>query len=227
MRILLIEDEIKVASFIRQGLMEQSLDVDIGYDGETALNQLRAYEYDLIILDIMLPDKDGITLCREFRTINEEVPILMLTALGSIDDKIKGFAAGADDYLLKPFHFNELLARIHALTRRRRNIVDKNILTFDDLEMNISTKVVKRGNNKIILTAKEFSLLELFLLNAGKVLSRNYIAETVWGIDFNTGTNIIDVYINYLRNKIEKGFKDRLIYTVIGMGYVLRKGQDN
>jgi two-component system copper resistance phosphate regulon response regulator CusR len=171
----------------------------------------------------MLPDINGIELCRQIRLNNTETPILMLTALDQVQNKVLGLKAGADDYLVKPFHFIELLARIEALLRRKNAIVPENhTLEFADLKLDTWSNIAERSGNQIALTAKEFTLLELFMSHPNKVLSREYIAEQVWKIDFDTGTNFIDVYVNYLRNKIEKGFKNKLIHTVIGMGYILK-----
>jgi DNA-binding response OmpR family regulator len=170
-----------------------------------------------------MPGMNGIALCRELRKTHPYLPILMLTALGSIDDKVTGLNSGADDYLLKPFHFKELLARIEALLRRGSTpSVNQHILSFADITIDTSSKVVQRDGTSIELTAKEYSLLELFLKNPNRLLSRQYIAENVWDITFDTGTNVIDVYINFLRKKIDKGFETRLIHTKIGMGYILK-----
>ena len=221
--ICLIEDEQKVAAFIFKGLEEQGYKVNSARDGASALSLLKNLPFDLIILDLMLPDFNGIELCRQIRLTNNTIPILMLTALDQVHNKVSGLKAGADDYLVKPFHFSELLARIEALLRRQINAREEgHTLVFDDLSLNTWSNIAQRGGEQITLTAKEFTLLELFMHHPNKVLSREYIAEQVWKIDFDTGTNFIDVYVNYLRKKIEKGFKKKLIHTVIGMGYVLK-----
>jgi DNA-binding response OmpR family regulator len=222
MKILLVEDEPKVASFIKKGLEEQTYIVDQAYDGLMGKKLALTNEYDIIILDVILPSISGIELCKEIRKINTSVPILLLTALGTTEDKVIGLDAGADDYLTKPFKFMELLARIRALTRRKSNQATPSILSIADLEMDTGSKIVKRNGKIINLTAREFFLLEFFLRNKGRVLSRAEIAENIWEISFDTGTNIVDVYINYLRNKIDKGFSPKLIHTIIGMGYVLK-----
>ena len=223
-KILIIEDELKVADFIKKGLEEKSYIADIAYDGLTGKNRTLSENYNLIILDINLPVINGYDVCKAIRKHNNNIPILMLTAMGTTDDKIKGFDSGADDYLLKPFEFRELLARIKALLKRSSgNINQNNILSIDNLEINIDRKTVKRGNTEIELTAKEFSLLEFLLINKGRVLSRAEIAEKIWDITFDTGTNVIDVYINFLRKKIDADFKTKLIHTKVGMGYILKE----
>jgi DNA-binding response OmpR family regulator len=171
----------------------------------------------------MLPAINGIELCKYIRQTDTTTPILMLTALNQVHDKVQGLKAGADDYLVKPFHFSELLARLEALMRRNKSKEDNHLLTFDDLKLDTWTKTAERDGRQITLTAKEYTLLELFMRNPNKILSREYIAEQVWEIGFDTGTNFIDVYVNYLRKKIEKDFKTRLIHTVIGMGYILKQ----
>lgn len=223
MKVLLVEDETKVAAFIKKGLSEMHHVVEVAPDGPTGYNFATGKDFDIIIIDIMLPGMNGIDLCKKIRDHNTGIPILMLTALDSIDDKVNGLSAGADDYLVKPFHFRELTARIQALTRRAGiQPPEDEVLSFKDLTLDTATKIANRAGREIVLTAKEYMLLEFFLRNRNKVLSRSYIAHNVWGIDFDSGTNVIDVYINYLRNKIEKGFDGKLIHTVIGMGYVLK-----
>jgi two-component system copper resistance phosphate regulon response regulator CusR len=221
--ICLVEDEQKVAAFICKGLGEQGYKVTNAKDAADAKTRLHEEDFDLLILDVMLPDINGIELCREIRQTNTQTPILMLTALDQVQNKVAGLKAGADDYLVKPFHFSELLARIEALLRRR-NVVEteSHTLYFDDLKLDTWSNIAERAGNQIMLTAKEYTLLELFMRHPNKVLSREYIAEQVWKIDFDTGTNFIDVYVNYLRKKIEKGFKNKLIHTAIGMGYILK-----
>jgi two-component system, OmpR family, copper resistance phosphate regulon response regulator CusR len=221
--ICLVEDEQKVSAFICKGLTEQGYSIINARDGVAALRLIRNSVFDLLILDVMLPDINGIELCRQIRQIDAKIPILMLTALGEVQNKVSGLKAGADDYLIKPFHFIELVARIEALLRRQTPLPDENhTLVFEDLKLDTWSNIAERAGNQITLTAKEFTLLELFMRNPNKILSREYIAGQVWKIDFDTGTNFIDVYVNYLRNKIQKGFKKKLIHTVIGMGYVLK-----
>lgn len=223
MNILLVEDEPKVAEFIRKGLKEQLYEVTLAYDGIMGERLALENDYDIVILDVILPHKSGLEVCKGIRKYKPEMPILMLTALGTMQDKITGFDSGADDYLVKPFHFEELLARIKALSRRKTLIAPGTVYRVADLEMDCYKKTVHRNKKEILLTAKEFALLEVLIINKNRVLSRTRIAEMVWGIDFNRGTNLIDVYINYLRGKIDKGFNDQLIHTVIGMGYTLKE----
>lgn len=223
MNILLVEDEPKVADFIRKGLKEQLYNVEVAYDGHFGEKLALENEYDLVILDLILPGINGVELCRRIRRYKADLPILMLTALGSTKDKVAGLEAGADDYLVKPFHFEELLARVKALSRRRLLVFPGIVHKIADLEVDGYKRIARRGGKEILLTAKEFSLLELLIVNKNRVLSRTYIAETVWGINYDRGTNLIDVYINYLRAKIDKGFSPSLIHTVIGMGYVLKE----
>jgi two-component system copper resistance phosphate regulon response regulator CusR len=221
--ICLVEDEQKVAAFICKGLEEYGYKLKTAKDGASAKLLLLNSDFDLLILDVMLPDINGIELCRQIRLTDTKTPIMMLTAVDQVQNKVSGLKAGADDYLVKPFHFSELLARIEALLRRQSvAVTEDHTLVFNDLKLDTWSNVAERGGNQITLTAKEFTLLELFMRHPNKVLSREYIAEQVWKIDFDTGTNFIDVYVNYLRNKIEKGFKNKLIHTVIGMGYILR-----
>jgi len=227
MKILIIEDEPKVSSFIKQGLEEQGYKVDIACDGNTGRNLALNNYYDLIVLDIIIPQINGVELCRQIREHNSQVKILILTALGTLEDKLTGFDVGADDYLVKPFEFLELLARIKSLSKRASEKQNKsNILKAADLELNLDTKTATRDKKKIDLTAKEFALLEYLLINKGRVVSRADIAERVWDITFDTGTNVIDVYINFLRKKIDKEFEYKMIHTLIGMGYIL-KDDDN
>jgi two-component system copper resistance phosphate regulon response regulator CusR len=223
-KIGLAEDDIKIASLVKSGLEEHNYSVTTIPDGFMALYTFKEEQFDLIILDVMMPGMNGIEVCRLLRESNKEVPILMLTALGSVDDKVLGLSSGADDYLVKPFHFKELLARIEALLRRHQPVFtqQKNTLSFEDIVLDTYSKTVKRGEKDIQLTAKEYTLLELFLKNPNRLLSRQYIAENAWDISFDTGTNVIDVYVNFLRNKIEKGFDRKLIHTKIGMGYIMK-----
>lgn len=222
-KIGLAEDDTKIASLIKVGLEECNYSVDNYPNGTEALYRFQEGAYDLIILDVMMPGMNGIMLCKELRKTHAFLPILMLTALGSVDDKVTGLNSGADDYLLKPFHFKELLARIEALLRRgSTSSVNPHLLSFADITVDTASKAVQRNGIPIELTAKEYSLLELFLKNPNRLLSRQYIAESVWDITFDTGTNVIDVYINFLRKKIDKGFETQLIHTKIGMGYILK-----
>lgn len=219
--ILLVEDEVKVSAFIKKGLEENQFSVELAVDGAAALKQVLNKDYDLIILDVMLPFVGGIEICKQIRLKNAQLPILMLTALGTVEDKVTGFKAGADDYLLKPFHFSELLARIEALLRRKKPD-DSHVLFFEDLKLNTLNNELTRAGQPVILTPKEFDLLVFFIRNKNKIQSRQQIAREVWGISFDTGTNMIDVYVNYLRRKLEKGFERKLIHTVIGKGYILK-----
>jgi heavy metal response regulator len=221
MRILLVEDEERIASFVARGLKEAHYVVDIANDGEKGLYMAEINEYDLLILDIMLPKKDGISVCRELRAKKIEVPILMLSAKDTTDDKVRGLNFGADDYLAKPFAFKELLARVQALLRRG-SPEKGGVLTIGDLELNQFTHKVSRQGKEIDLTSKEYSLLEYMMLNSGKIITRTMISEHVWHEDFDSFTNVIDVYMNYLRNKVDKGFKKPLIRTVRGSGYIIQ-----
>lgn len=260
MKILIVEDEAKVAEVLKRGLEEAGYEAHIAFDGQIGLRLAQSGEYDLILLDINLPLLNGLELCRQLRQKDEITPVLMLTALGMSDDIVAGLETGADDYLPKPFRFNELYARIKALTRRKKlsfttpttskttpppdndpgpdDLVKKSTLKtepppdndpgpddlvkIDDLQIDFDARQVKRGGKAIQLTAKEYMLLEYLAKNTGKVRSRQEIAEAVWGLTFETGTNFIDVYINYLRNKIDKPFGKKLVHTVTGFGYVLK-----
>ena len=222
--VLIVEDERKVASFIKRGLEENSFEADVAYDGSIGKKMFEARKYDAVILDINLPVKNGIQLCREIRETDAHTPVLMLTALGTTEDKLDGFESGSDDYLLKPFEFRELLARIRSLLRRANSKeLMGDVLRIADLELNTKSMEVKRGGKKIGLTPKEFTLLEFLMRNKGIVLSRVQIAERVWDITFDTGTNVIDVYVNFLRKKIDKDFQHKLIHTQMGIGYVLKE----
>lgn len=224
MNILLIEDDLRVADLINRGLQEHGFNPTLAYDGLSGKKLALQNDYDLIITDIILPKIDGLDLCKQIRQTKPDLPIIMLTALGTTDDKVEGFDAGADDYLVKPFEMRELLVRIRALLKRNNKTVNSTgfILRFADLEMNLSTKIVKRGNQEINLTPKEFKLLEYMIQNPERVLSRVEIAEKVWDTHFDTGTNFIDVYINYLRKKIDRDFDQKLIHTKSGMGFILK-----
>lgn len=222
MKVLLIEDEDRLASFIRKGISAEGYEVEVAYDGRTGLSLFRKDFYDIIILDVNLPQINGFEVCRLIRADNETVPVLMLTALDSLADKSDGFNAGADDYLAKPFEFQELLLRIRALTRRNRS-KPKQLLQLADLELNLDTKTVTRAGNRIDLTTREYALMEYLMLNKGKIISRVDISERVWSLNFDSNTNVIDVYISYLRKKIDKSYSPKLLHTIVGMGYVLRE----
>ncbi|MFT3823269.1 MAG: response regulator transcription factor [Chitinophagaceae bacterium] len=227
MKILLIEDEASVVSLVKRGLTENGMDVSVAMDGATGLQMAGEQSYDVLLLDIMLPDTNGIQVCKTLRQGGMETPILMLTALGSTENIVTGLNSGADDYLVKPFKLTELVARIQALGRRnnRGTVVkqDLQVLRIADLELNLATRQASRNNTVINLTSTEYRLLEFFMKNANRVLSRMEILENVWEIDFNLGTNVVDVYVNYLRRKIDKDFDPRLIHTMIGMGYIMKE----
>ena len=220
MKVLLIEDEQRVASFIRKGLEEQNIQVVQAYDGVTGLNSALSNEFDVIILDLVMPGMNGLEVCRKLRAEQDQTPLLMLTALATTDDIVNGFTQGADDYLTKPFKFRELLARVQALARRK-TVVNK-LLTVGDLTMDTRAMEVHRGGRKIELTAREFRLLEYLLINKNQVVSRTYILENVWDVNHDLGTNVVDVYINYLRKKIDHDFSVPLIKTVVGIGYTIK-----
>jgi heavy metal response regulator len=220
MRLLLVEDDNKVAAFIKKGLEEEYYTVDTAEDGNDGLLMAGEINYDLVILDWMLPGITGLDLCRQLRAQGIKTPVLMLTAMDSVEDKVKGFESGADDYLTKPFAFSELLARIKALLRRTSDSTSEH--TLDDLRIELLTRRVFRGGKEIILTPKEFALLEYLIRNKGRVLSRTQIIENIWGYDFDPLTNIVDVHIRSLREKIDKEHERKLIRTVRGAGYVLK-----
>jgi two-component system, OmpR family, copper resistance phosphate regulon response regulator CusR len=221
-KILIVEDEPKVAAFIKKGLEESCYDAEIAYDGLIVKAMALSNKYDLIILDINLPQLNGFQLCKIIRDNNQSVPVLMLTALSGLEEKIRGFDYGADDYLLKPFEFKELLVRIKALLRRASFVPPaSNIIRIADLEINRDSKLVIRKGKNIDLTAKEYNLLEYLALNKGRVVSRLELSEKVWDINFDTGTNVIDVYINFLRKKMDNNFDTQLIHTRVGIGYIL------
>jgi len=227
MQILVIEDEQRVAELIQKGLHELGFQVTLAFDGEMGKRLALSKVFDLILMDLILPKINGIDLCKEIRLTLPNIPIIMLTALGTTDDKVDGFDAGADDYLVKPFDFRELHVRIRALISRNR-ILSKTfnqgfVLRFADLEMNLETKIVKRNQEQIDLTPKEFRLLEYMMANPERVLSRTEIAEKVWDT-FDSGTNFIDVYINYLRKKIDRNYPVKLIHTKPGMGFIFKEG---
>jgi len=220
MRVLVVEDEHKIAAFIKRGLEENAYAVDVAYDGEEGYDWVRSFDYDFIILDVMLPKMDGITLCGRLRQEGNRANILMLTARDSIDDRVAGLDAGADDYLVKPFAFRELLARLRALARRGSE-QRTTVLQVGDLRLDLMTHQAERGGRKTDLTAKEFALLELLMRHPNQVLSRTIIAEHVWDYDFYSQSNVVDVYIRYLRRKIDDPFPEKMILTVRGMGYRL------
>ncbi len=222
MRILVVEDEKKVARFIEQALQEERHTVDVCYDGEEGLAKLRRQTYDLVIVDVMLPKMNGLDLTRAYRGSHGATPILMLTAKTATEDKVAGLDSGADDYLTKPFAVAELLARVRSLLRRG-STEKSTTLKVADLELDIVSHKARRAGKSIDLTAKEYSLLEYLLRNKERVLSRSVIAEHIWDYHFDTGTNLIDVYINHLRNKIDSGHSRKLLHTVRGVGYVIRE----
>jgi two-component system copper resistance phosphate regulon response regulator CusR len=226
-KILIIEDEQKIADTLKVGLTENGYYVEVAYDGKIGERLFFAHDFNLVILDINLPGINGYELARIIRSHNTHVPIMMLTSLSTLNDKMEGYDAGTDDYLVKPFEFKELLVKIRVLLKRTMNqhIPVGNLLKAADLSMNLDSKEVKRGNDVINLTAKEFQLLEYLLRNKNKVVSRASIAVNVWDIDFDTNTNIIDVYISYLRNKIDKRYAHKLIQTHVGMGYILKENE--
>lgn len=223
-KILLVEDEPRIADALRMGLAENDFEIEIAYDGHLGLKLFQSMRFDLVVLDINLPGINGYELCKHIRAANPEIPVIMLTAFGALRDKIEGYDAGADDYIVKPFEFRELLMKIRVLLRRTGNLAVPvgTILKAGDLVMNLETKEITREGSPISLTAKEFQLLEYLLRNKNRVVSRADIAINVWDIDFDTNTNIIDVYINYVRNKVDKPFEKKLIQTQVGMGYVLK-----
>ena len=221
MRILIVEDEKKIASFIKRGLKEEGYAVDIASDGEEGFFLAVTNPYDLIILDLMLPKMDGIKLCKTLREKKIRTPIMMVTALDAVSDKVGGLDSGADDYLTKPFAFEELLARIRALLRKNDG-PSATMLKVQDLTLDLLSHKVDRQGETIDLTGKEYSLLEYLMRNAGAVVTRTMISEHVWDINFDTDTNVIDVYINYLRKKIDGNFDKSLIHTVRGRGYIIK-----
>jgi heavy metal response regulator len=222
MRLLVVEDEKKVASFIKQGLMEEGYAVDVATEGEAGLQMARDGVHDLIILDLSLPKKDGLSVLRELRQAKVKTPVLLLTVRANIEDKVLGLDAGADDYLTKPFAFQELVARIRALLRRRME-AEPPVLQIADLTLDPAQRLVSRHGKTIELTPREFSLLDYFMRNPGRVLTRTMIAAHVWDYSFDTTTNVIDVYVNYLRKKIDTDRESKLLHTVRGVGYVLKE----
>lgn len=230
MKILLIEDEPNVISVLQRGLHNSGHELSIAMDGNTGLNMALDHAFDVIILDLMLPGKNGMEVCRELREQKIETPVLMLTALSTVENIVSGLDGGADDYMTKPFRISELEARLRTLTRRHKQnnpLENKTLLSLADLELNNDTKEVKRGGKAIVLTATEFKLLHYLLRNKNKVLTRMEILENVWDIDFNLGTNVVDVYVNYLRKKIDTQTENKLIHTIFGMGYVLKEKNED
>ncbi|ROI01678.1 DNA-binding response regulator [Chryseobacterium sp. G0240] len=223
--ILLVEDDDRLSQLITKGLRESEFEVSMVYDGITGLKLALQKDFDLVITDIILPQKNGLEFCSEIKALKPDLPIIMLTALGTTDDKLEGFDAGADDYMTKPFEMRELVARIRVLLKRFSQQQQQKvfILKYEGIEMNLEQKLVSRDQIPIKLTPKEFNLLKFMLENSERVLSRSEIAEKVWETHFDTGTNFIDVYINYLRKKIDKDFEDKLIHTKAGMGFILKK----
>jgi two-component system copper resistance phosphate regulon response regulator CusR len=224
-KILIIEDEPKIADTLKLGLSEHDYHADVAYDGVMGQKLFNETKYDLVVLDINLPGINGYKLCKNFRSVTAQIPIIMLTSLIELNDKVEGYESGADDYIVKPFEFRELLLKIRVFLKRTLNqhSAEAVVLKAGDLEVNSDSKEVKREDKLINLTAKEFQLLEYLLKNKNRVVSRTDIATNVWGIDFDTNTNVIDVYINYLRNKIDRPFQRKLIQTQIGMGYILKE----
>lgn len=223
-KILLIEDEPKTVQSLKQGLEENLYTVDVAYDGLMGKQLATRTSYQLIISDIIIPGMNGLELCKSLRAEGIQTPILMLTALSTTDDKLVGFEAGADDYLAKPFDFKEFLARVKALIKRsNQTLIEAQVLKFADLELDLTSKIVTRSGQKINLTAKEFQLMEYFLRNQEKVISKAEIAENIWEVEDEGSSNLIEVYVNYLRKKVDKGFPSKLIHTQFGMGYILRQ----
>lgn len=224
MKILVIEDETKLAGFIKKGLEEQSWEIEVAFDGRMGKSLALGNTYDVILMDVNLPIINGFDLARQLHQEGSRVPVLMLTALGTVDDKLQGFESGADDYLVKPFEFRELIARIKVLARRKYGDESSpHTLVVADLELDFDEKIARRAGQRIDLTAKEFALLEYLMRNRGRVVSRVDIAERVWDIRFDTGTNVIDVYINFLRKKVDRDYPVKLIHTVVGMGYIFKE----
>ena len=223
--ILIVEDEKKIADTLQIGLSEHGFEVAVAYDGDIGMKIFFGHSFDLVILDLNLPGMNGFELCRAIRRRNEKIPVIMLTSMGQFSDKTEGYDAGADDYIVKPFEFRELLLKIRVLLKRTANqqLPVGNLLKAGDLVMNLDSKEVARAGKKIKLTAKEFQLLEYLLRNKNRVVSRADLAINVWDIDFDTNTNVIDVYISYVRTKVDKQFEQKLIQTHVGMGYVLKE----
>jgi len=223
MKLLIVEDEPNLLSILRKGFAENNNDVSVALDGKTALEMIQNYTFDVVILDVMLPDINGIEICRRLRADKNFVPVLLLTALGTSENIVTGLNAGADDYVVKPFKFGELDARVNALYRRANQETEKlDSIIISDLEINSKSKTVKRNGESIVLTAKEFKLLYYLAKNTGRIVSRDQILDNVWDINFDMNTNVVDVYINYLRKKIDKPYSTKLIHTMKGLGYVIQ-----
>jgi DNA-binding response OmpR family regulator len=223
MKLLIVEDEPNLLSILRKGFAENNNDVSVALDGKTALEMIQNYTFDVVILDVMLPDINGIEICRRLRADKNFVPVLLLTALGTSENIVTGLNAGADDYVVKPFKFGELDARVNALYRRANQETEKvDSIIISDLEINSKSKTVKRNGESIVLTAKEFKLLYYLAKNTGRIVSRDQILDNVWDINFDMNTNVVDVYINYLRKKIDKPFATKLIHTMKGLGYIIQ-----
>ncbi|MBP4136976.1 response regulator transcription factor [Flavobacterium geliluteum] len=223
MKLLIVEDEPNLLSILRKGFAENNNEVSVALDGKTALEMMYNYTFDVVILDVMLPDINGIEICRRLRASKNFVPVLLLTALGTSENIVTGLNAGADDYLVKPFKFGELEARVNALNRRANQETEKiDSITISDLEINAKAKTVKREGELIVLTAKEFKLLYYLAKNKDIIVSRDQILDNVWDINFDMNTNVVDVYINYLRKKIDKPYATKLIHTIKGLGYVIK-----
>ncbi len=223
MKVLVIEDEQKVANFLQKGLKEEQFVVDVASDGLEGESLALSNEYDLILLDVMLPGKDGVMVLETLRARKIETPVIMLTAKDMVVDRLKGFEAGCDDYIPKPFSFEELLARVRAVLRRQSG-ASSNVLNFADLTLDLISHKVIRGGKEIELTAKEYALMEYLMRNPNRVLTRTMITQQVWDYNFDSFTNVIDVYVNYLRNKVDRSFPQKLIHTVRGVGYILKEG---
>lgn len=225
MKVLIIEDEKRLAEFIKKGLEEQTYQADIANDGKTGLKMAFDFEYDVIIVDINMPLMNGYDVTQAIRSENQNTPILMLTAMGTLNDKALGYDAGIDDFLVKPFQFQELIMRLNALHRRSQivqNQIKKNTIQVADLEMDLNARTVRRNEQHINLTAKEYALLEYLMINHNRVVSRVDISERIWDSDIDPASNTIDTYINFLRKKIDKDFTPKLIHTIVGMGYILK-----
>jgi len=227
MRILLVEDDPKISAFVKIGLESNDCLVDIAYDSTIGEKLALTRKYDVIILDVVIPGISGFDLCKKIRNNKNMTPVIMLTSLDSVEDKLTGFDCGADDYIVKPFSFQELFARIKALVRRNKETPVIPVLKVLDLEMDSISKKVKRNDKEIVLTATEYKILELLMRNSDKVFNRIQIAEKIWGYSFNSGTNVIDVHINSLRKKIDKNFSQKLLHTKKGFGYLLSADEHN
>lgn len=222
MRVLVVEDNVKMAESIRRGLEERGYSVDVCHDGEDGLRLATTEPYDLIVLDILLPKRDGVEILRRMRQKELQTPVIFLTAKDAVDDRIKGLDFGADDYIVKPFSYGELMARVRALIRRTHSETP-NILKVGDLTLDLEQHEARRGDRTVALSSKEFVLLKYFMQNAEKVLTRTAIGEHVWDMSFTGLSNVVDVYVNYVRNKVDRGFAKKLIHTIRGVGYVMRK----